>query len=498
MAKSKYEYVKEFEVRDEVMLPNLIVVRVDGHDFRIFCAEHKFKRPNDEQALNLMNLCAIKMLKKFPEIVFSYGFSDEYSFIFEKMTKIHSRRASKLLSLIVSLFTSLYVAEWKEFFPDKELKYPPTFRGKVIPCATVEVLQHYLAWRQTECHMANQYNSCLWELIEHGMLEKEAHESLKGTNKEHKNELLFQRFGVNYKSLPQIFRQGSCVFKEKVVHSKNIAGKRFWNEHPSLLKDLGDGIAESIPRVGRAFLRSFEFENKLLPSTWIVVRVDGHHFHNFSDSHEFEKPNDKQALKLMNVCAVAVLLKIEDVIFAYGQSDEYSFILKKDTRFYQRKSSNVVSVILSLFTATYTMKWKTFFPQKELQYPPSFDGRAVCYPDTKILHDYLAWRQVDCHINNLNNTCFWLLVKSGKSMKEANLALKSTLAKDKCELLAKQYGIVYNTLPPMFRWGSSVFWEDVSTEENRASNEIAQRQVVVKHCDIIQSSFWEANPSILA
>jgi tRNA(His) guanylyltransferase len=34
MANSKYEYVKSFEVEDEVMLPNLIVVRINGRDFR--------------------------------------------------------------------------------------------------------------------------------------------------------------------------------------------------------------------------------------------------------------------------------------------------------------------------------------------------------------------------------------------------------------------------------------------------------------------------------
>ena len=34
MANSKYEYVKSFEVEDEVMPPNLIVVRIDGRGFR--------------------------------------------------------------------------------------------------------------------------------------------------------------------------------------------------------------------------------------------------------------------------------------------------------------------------------------------------------------------------------------------------------------------------------------------------------------------------------
>lgn len=33
MANSKYEYVKSFEVEDEVMFPNLIIIRIHGRDF---------------------------------------------------------------------------------------------------------------------------------------------------------------------------------------------------------------------------------------------------------------------------------------------------------------------------------------------------------------------------------------------------------------------------------------------------------------------------------
>ena len=31
---------------------------------------------------------------------------------------------------------------------------------------------------------------------------------------------------------------------------------------------------------------------------------------------------------------------------------------------------------------------------------PVFDGRAVLYPTETVVRDYLAWRQVDTHINN--------------------------------------------------------------------------------------------------
>lgn len=46
-------------------------------------------------------------------------------------------------------------------------------------------------------------------------------------------------------------------------------------------------------------------------------------FVRFSDIHAFEKPNDEQALNLMNSCAAAVLQEFEDIIFAYGVSDEF-------------------------------------------------------------------------------------------------------------------------------------------------------------------------------
>lgn len=171
-----------------------------------------------------------------------------------------------------------------------------------------------------------------------------------------------------------------------------------------------------------------------------------------------------------------------------AKHDMYRFILKYHLRSrcltlnLRYLCSEIVSVIVSFFTSMYVVKWKEFFPQKKLKYPPSFDGRAVCYPSSDIIRDYLAWRQVDCeytlifflktngctfwgvtmnrkvisilnsalklehflcqyghyvnghvnylfagHINNQYNTCFWMLVKSGKSKNEAQGCLKVVL-----------------------------------------------------------------------
>lgn len=66
-----------------------------------------------------------------------------------------------------------------------------------------------------------------------------------------------------------------------------------------------------------------------------------------------------------------------------------------------RRSSKLVSLITSCFTGSYIRRWPERLPGTPLRSTPLFDGRAVCYPTLKILRDYLAWRQVDTHINNL-------------------------------------------------------------------------------------------------
>ena len=64
------------------------------------------------------------------------------------------------------------------------------------------------------------------------------------------------------------------------------------------------------------------------------------------------------------------------------------------------QSSKLVTTVVSTFTAYYVHLWPQFFPDMILTAPlPSFDGRAVCYPNLRSLRDYMAWRQVDGKIN---------------------------------------------------------------------------------------------------
>ncbi|CAB4384233.1 unnamed protein product [Rhizophagus irregularis] len=206
------------------------------------------------------------------------------------------------------------------------------------------------------------------------------------------------------------------------------------------------------------YVKQFERDDSLIPNTWLVIRIDGRGFHKFSERHQFEKPNDRRALDLMNKCAETVMTEIHDIILAYGQSDEYSFVLKKECDLYCRREAKILSTI----------------------YPPSFDGRIVQYPSDNNLRDYLSWRQADCHINNLYNTCFWALVHSGKTETEAENILRGTLSSDKNELLHSLFNINYNNIPEMYRKGSVLVKQEIDFKTlNQKGVEVIRKKKIV-------------------
>jgi tRNA(His) guanylyltransferase len=155
-----------------------------------------------------------------------------------------------------------------------------------------------------------------------------------------------------------------------------------------------------------------------------------------------------------------------------------------------------------------------------LLYPPSFDGRIVCYPSDAVLRDYLSWRQVDYHINNLYNTCFWHLVLDGYSVSHAEERLKGTFSEDKNEILFNEYDTNYARLPAVYRKGSVLLWSDhvgSSLTQDKASEDAdaqeppakrvkhngtagetkPRRHIVVLHEDLIQDGFWTRHAGLI-
>ncbi|KAI0035704.1 tRNAHis guanylyltransferase [Vararia minispora EC-137] len=251
-----------------------------------------------------------------------------------------------------------------------------------------------------------------------------------------------------------------------------------------------------------AYVKNFELPDPLLPGTFIIIRLDGHAFHRFSDVHSFQKPNDERALMLMDRAARAIMEEYKDAVLAFGESDEYSFLLRRSTSLYNRRHAKILTTLTSLFTARYLYHWSDFFPNTPLQYPPTFDGRIVLYPSEKEVRDYFAWRQADTHINNLYNTAFWSLVQQGgQSTKEAHETLRGTISSQKHELLFSRFGINYGTLSERFRKGSVLIREQDNAGtrvlEKAAKKTKAASPIILCHCDIITAEFWSIRPYLL-
>jgi tRNA(His) guanylyltransferase len=154
----------------------------------------------------------------------------------------------------------------------------------------------------------------------------------------------------------------------------------------------------------------------------------------------------------MNTAAQSVCRANPEVVMAYGQSDEFSFLISKKATLFNRRCQKLVSTFAAGFAAAYVFHWNAVMGQPLLS-PPCFDARVVCYPTDANMIDYFRWRQADCHINNLYNTTFWALVKSGLTVTEAHQRLKGSTSAVKNEILW-EFGINYNTLPEVFKKGS--------------------------------------------
>ncbi|KAH7884810.1 Thg1 C terminal domain-containing protein [Phlebopus sp. FC_14] len=285
-----------------------------------------------------------------------------------------------------------------------------------------------------------------------------------------------------------------------------------------------------------AYVRNFELPDPLLPGCFLVCRLDGHSFHRFSDEHRFTKPNDERALKLMDHAAMDVMSEYKDIVLAFGESDEFSFLLRRSTNLYNRRHAKILTTLTSYFTSCYVFRWSQYFPNTPLRYPPSFDGRIVVYPDERVVRDYFAWRQADTHINNLYNTVFWALVQQGgQTTTEAHAALRGTVSAQKHEILFQRFHINYNELPDRFKKGSTIVREmvrsclfelqlfndhvalsDVQETGPRESDTVIaeheettpklarvkkkeklKTKIEVLHCDIIGDEFWQARRSLL-
>ncbi len=132
--------------------------------------------------------------------------------------------------------------------------------------------------------------------------------------------------------------------------------------------------------------------------SYIVIRVDGRAFHTFTSA--LEGPYNRKLADALDQAALYLCQEMIGCRFAYGQSDEYSFLLtdfeKLDAPlWFDGNVQKIVSVSASLFTAVFQRN----FPSNKVA---AFDSRVMVISQRGEVENYFLWRQLDASANSLN------------------------------------------------------------------------------------------------
>lgn len=152
--------------------------------------------------------------------------------------------------------------------------------------------------------------------------------------------------------------------------------------------------------LGRRFKSDYEDALRLsVPRrSYVVLRIDGRGFHTFTKN--LERPYCRPLADALDRAAIGLCHEMIGCRFAFGQSDEYSFLLTdfetpNAPLWFDGNVQKIVSVSASLFTGFFN---QAFSAPK----PAAFDSRVLVISQRSEVENYFLWRQLDASANSLN------------------------------------------------------------------------------------------------
>lgn len=200
--------------------------------------------------------------------------------------------------------------------------------------------------------------------------------------------------------------------------------------------------------IGDRMKRQYEDRTRyLLPRrTHTIIRIDGKAFHTFTrDSCE---PFDYRLMDWLDEAAIALCSEAQGVRCAYGQSDEYSFLLQDfettlTEMWFDGNIQKIVSVAASIFTTA-------FAKANQSGHTANFDARVFTIPDITEVENYFIWRQQDATRNAI-------LMAGYSEFSPKQMHAKNT--SEVQEMLFQERDINFNDYPVIAKRGRCVVKE---------------------------------------
>lgn len=315
MAKSRFEYVREYETNCSIMDNCWIVVKIERRpsssdvngEYCTFAESMQNAHPIGSLLdRDLLNYAASKVMKLYREIILTFGGDNEYSFVLHRKAAIYNRRAAKIASCLVSSLTAFYATQWASWMPGQMDLLTPIFYASTFIFPTDDNLKNFLCSRQSM--LVAQSDKTL-KKFETTFLRK----SIRLPNDKSRIHILpfyadfsSDRFWKEHQYLlssdrPDEYRVEPsilCPLIEQYEHIKYGDDSKFHMLWQQYQLSLAEGKEEfTSPTTDPKFdgmidWTDYEVDDVVAFNEWIVVRIDGKGFHKFSEKNGFEKPND--------------------------------------------------------------------------------------------------------------------------------------------------------------------------------------------------------------
>jgi tRNA(His) 5'-end guanylyltransferase len=208
--------------------------------------------------------------------------------------------------------------------------------------------------------------------------------------------------------------------------------------------------------------------------SFVIIRIDGKAFHAYTRG--CEKPFDKELNNIFCRATLAACEQIQNVKFAYHQSDEISFVLTdfeniKTDAWFGNNIQKMTSVAASIFTAEFNRFTLISKMQKMAENGgrvmisndmwdlkmAQFDARVFMVPSYIEVYNYYLWRQRDCEKNSVQS-----LARANFPHKE----LQNKNGDQLQELLFSQKNLNWNDCPANQKRGEGFYKKgvDITTE----------------------------------
>lgn len=195
---------------------------------------------------------------------------------------------------------------------------------------------------------------------------------------------------------------------------------------------------------------------KFPANTWVVIRVDGRSFSNFTETMKFTKPFDP-AFSGHMINVARELVDEFQATYAFTESDEISLLLPPTWSLFDRELEKVVSISAAAAASKMTDMIVSAAYGDILTPSIMFDSRVCICPNEAAVTDYFRWRQSDANRCAINGYCYWTLRQEGMTAHKASSVLNKKSQDEKMALLMEK-GILWDKIPGWQKNGTGLYW----------------------------------------